>query len=182
MIILLGGFLGSGRGRLARALSKRHGFHYYDMNQKKPQYGFFDKKGRLKEKAQRPKSDAARMRMYKSVTADFPRLSKMYPDTIIQASFHRKQSREYLLEEARRYFDKVIFVWIESDGKHTEKNLLRMEKRAKIRSIEQGKRRMKGMRKAFEAFQDTPHSFSFVVSGPKSAEHLWDRIRSASCS
>src|SRR4051812_19020624 len=103
MLIILGGFLGSGRDTLARAVAAKNGFHYYDVDQKKFHTGEYDKKGIFHEKLLRPFGEQARLDLCERVAEDLPMLSKLYDTVILDGPFHEAKVREYFFSTAKTY-------------------------------------------------------------------------------
>lgn len=64
-----------------------------------------------------------RMVLYRRVLEDLPRLSKMYLDVVVDAGFPRAISRDFFFSEARKYFDDVLFVWVELDEESVRRKL-----------------------------------------------------------
>lgn len=177
MLICLGGFLGSGRRILARKLAERHRFHLYDIGSKKIRRHVFKKNGRVKEVALQPNTEELRLFLYQRIIEDFPRVSKMYPDTIVNDEFHREMPREYFLSEARKYFDPVVFIWIDSDEIHAKGRLRHM---VEIGMLPDLGRALKGWRRATRTF-DPPkpdtRMFRCVNADNAEAEELWALIQ-----
>ena len=111
MLICIGGFWGSGSRELEKKLIRK-GFHSIDISNYHEKRGFIDKDGLFRERAVPPKSDDDRMRLFRRLIEDFPRLSKMYPNIVIRATLHRSAPRRYLVSGARPYFDRVHLAWL----------------------------------------------------------------------
>jgi predicted kinase len=160
MLVVFGGFLGSGRKRLAREFSERTGFYYYDVDTKlMTEFHWND--GKVREHKRRVVSDQMRVQLFRQVLADFQKLSKMYPDMVIDSPFHRKKSREFFLEEAKEYFDRVEFTWIDADEKDVSERLERMVSKGVIASTEEGVHRREREVRGFEPFTDEPRRFTY---------------------
>jgi predicted kinase len=179
MLILLGGFLGSGRKVLARRLAKKHGLYPYDMEQHKLHGHFFNKKGEVVEYSTVARTDEGRMRIYRQALQDFPRLSKMHPDVIIERTFHRKGPREYFFTEARNYFDPVIFVWVTSDGAYVQKRLSKMSRKRLVASVDTASRERETAEREFQPFETEPVTFFNEGNADEAAERLWALIQEA---
>lgn len=165
MLVCLAGFLGSGRKILARKLSKKYGFHYYDVDKKK--FHTFvrnARSGSVRERTVRPRTDAERSRIFEHVISDLPLLSKMYKQVVLDDAFHRELPREYFLKEARKYFDRVVLVWIESSEEDAHERLEAMQKRGLIASTKEGVRRRKRAQATFQSFAYTPPTFLYRKS------------------
>lgn len=160
MIVLLGGFVGSSRRALAPLVARELGFHYYDLSDKKMRRHRFTRDGALHRDAIPPRTDEARRALYEKATRDFPLLAKMYPDTLIDDIFHRKESREYLFKEAGKYFGKSCFVWIESSEEVVEERIQHMEAKGRVRSANVALQRREKMKKNFEPFVPPPLTFT----------------------
>ncbi len=180
MLVVLGGLLGSGAKTLANELAKQRGFYRYDIDRKKLRRPKFDQRGNFK--ILQPETDAQKLRIYESVFEEFSLLSKMYPDVVTDDAFHREAPREFFLSEARKYYDPVVFVWIESDEDSVKIRLERMEKEGKVPSVAVAIRRRKmGQMKMQPLPQSTPHFF-YRVSGDEriAAEQvaaLWELVQ-----
>ena len=72
MLILLGGFLGSGRAFLARKLAQELEFHYCDINDYKMRAYFVGADRLVHEHIQEPLNDKARLFLYERVAKDLP--------------------------------------------------------------------------------------------------------------
>ena len=176
MLIILGGFLGSGRKILSRKIAERHGLYFYTIADKKLHSFSVAKDGAIHERIQRAKTDDMRMRIYGRAIAEFPRLRKMYPDVILEDVFHRARPREYFIAEAQKYFDNVIFVWIESDEASVADRLALMKKKGLIDSIETSLHRRRRSMENFEELKPGTLSFYHTKSDDRAAERLWDLI------
>jgi len=172
MLVALGGLSGSGRKFLAQKLAEKYGFHYYDIGQKKARTGFFDAGNTFREQVFGPRNDKERTQMYERVVVDFPMLSKMYPNTVCESTFHRSVPRDYFFEEARKYFRPVIFVWIDSDGADAEARITGMAERAAISSLAEGLHRRDEAKKEFQPFSETVPTFHNVLSDTEAPEKL----------
>lgn len=180
MLILLGGFLGSGRKRLARQLAKTYGFHLYDTEAKKTHRSVFQEDGSVKDVVQRPRTNELRSLLYKTILDNLPVESKMYPDTIIEDSFHLKEPREFLIKEAAKYFAPIVFVWIDSDETHVEERLRRIVERGLIANVEEGHRRRRGAIHQFDGLNPGSHVFKCVRGDQAEVDALWALIQTAS--
>ena len=179
MIILLGGFLGSGRRVLARKIAKRLGFYYYNIERKKLRAFKFNTNREVRHRTIQPRSDVERRRMYAQVVEEFPLLSKMYPDIVIDDAFHRAGPREYFFSEAKRYFRDMVFVWVDSDEKWVGERFVHMLKKKVIRSIEDARRRRLSAKKRFQPFKDEPITFisGSIADREKDVEDLVQLVR-----
>ncbi|HTR18613.1 MAG TPA: hypothetical protein VMH91_01370 [Candidatus Paceibacterota bacterium] len=176
MLILLGGFLGSGRKMLAKQLAYRQKFYLYDTEAKKMHHPEFQSDGSVKEVTEPPKSEEQRMFLYKRIVDDFPRLSKMYPDTVIEEAFHRIGPRDYFITEAKKFFDPVVFVWVDSDEAHVEERMRRMVKLGLVKNLSEA---MNRRRRAARHFNQDPSMrvFKCVKADSAEADALWTLVR-----
>ena len=177
MLIVLGGFLGSGRHILARKLAERMGFYYYDSEGKKPRRGFIDKNHMLRERIIRPMNDEARTRYYELILDDFRVGSKMYPDIVVDDSLHRKKPRDFFLHEARKYFDKIAFVWVDTPEESVAEHFSKMNELKIIRSIEKASARRARHIKNFEQFGPETPVFFHHKTGKHSVGRLMRLVR-----
>lgn len=170
MLIVLGGFLGSGRFVLADLLAEQSGFHHYPLLEKKKNL-HFGKNHQLHERIMEPSTDPARMQLYREVSKDFPLISKMYKNVVIDDAFHREKPRSFFLEEARAYFNPVVFVWVESPDETVELRLQTGKHTGLVPDTAIALRKRKQMIKEFEPF---PGSLVFFhrTSNKSAAETL----------
>ena len=177
MLIVLGGFLGSGRSGLARLLASKAGFYYYSLHEKKMHHLSLDENRRIHERIMEPGTDALRMRMYREALKEFPMISKMHENVIVDDAFHRAQPRGFFLKEARAYFNPVVFVWVESPDETVEPRLRIMEHNGVITSVTTALRRRKQVIKEFEPFASRPLVFFHRISDERAAEALYGFIQ-----
>lgn len=177
MLICLGGFLGSGRRILARRLSTRLKFYYYDTESKKLHRHTFNKSGHVREETQHSTTDKEQLFIYEKILKDFPLISKMHRDVVIDDSFHRAKPREYFLVEARKYFDTIVFVWIDSDEEHVANRFRLMQITGMTNGIRGALQRREREQKEFEPFESSPLTFHHALSNDKAAGRLIELIR-----
>ena len=108
ILICLGGLPGSGKRSLARSLAKEHGLYVLDFQAKKRQL-FNSRSSHSPEQV-----DMLQTYLFQQILSEFPTVSKMYPRMITQSLFHRATPRNFFLDAAKAYFDRVEFAWIES--------------------------------------------------------------------
>ena len=162
MLICLGGFIGSGRKRLAHKLAQKAGYFYYDMESIKPHQIGFDRRGLVRDIVIGPQTDRARMLVYRRVAASLPLLAKMHTDVVLEDSFHRKESREFLFTEAQKYFGKVVFVWIDGTEQMARQRVAHMIRAGKLHepfAAVMKRRRMS--QRHFQSFGDGVPIFPF---------------------
>jgi len=172
MILFLGGHLGSGKKGLAQKLSERYNFYPYHLSEELPHRFIFDKKGVAHEVAVPTYSDEGLLAMYKKVAEKFSTMSKLYDDVVVQHTFHRDVPREYLLAEARRYFDDVVFVWVDVDDESLQKRFALMRKKKVVCCVKHARMARAKTLEDFQAFRPAPLTFLHSFSRPKVAEEL----------
>lgn len=180
MLVVLGGLLGSGTRTLANELAMKYGLYRYEIDSKKLRKPVLGPHGNFT--ILQPNTDEERLRIYKNIFKDFPLLSKMYPDVIVDDVFHRKSPREYFLSEARKYYESVVFVWIDSDDESVKIRLTRMEKAGKVPSFAEAMHRREWAQSTLQLPVPPPLRFSYWVSGDEriAAEQtaaLWKLIQ-----
>lgn len=159
MILLLGGFLGSGRSMLARNVARRLNFHYYNIDQKKLHMLKFNARGEVGRRTVQPSTDAERQRVYARVIEELPLLTKMHPNIIVDDSFHRAAPREFFFSNVKTRFKDMLFVWIDSDDQWVEERFASMLEQKMIQSIEGAQRRRARAQKRFQQFEHQPLTF-----------------------
>lgn len=179
MLILLGGLIASGKVHLANRLAMLKGMHPYDMSRNKRPQLSFDKRGLAR--VVQPKTDAEWLSVYEKAVGDFHMLAKMHTDVIIADTFHRKVPRDYLLSEAKKYFDRVVFIWVESGSEATAKRLKRMRSLGILRSVGDGMQRLKAA-SIFAEFPDasTPRFVSTEENIDAQCDALWEMVNTSS--
>lgn len=175
MLIVLGGFYGSGRKIFAKKLAARHQFHLYDMEAVRSRSFRFTNAG-VREATRWERSDMERGHLYRKVLETFPIVSKTYPDTIVEDGFHRRKLREFFLKGAAEYFKPVVFVWIDSDESHVEERLRRMKRSRIAGSVEEGIRRRRGAARTFDGLAPETRVFKCVRADDAEVAALWTLI------
>lgn len=180
MLVVLGGLLGSGAKTLANELATKYRLHRYDIDGRKLRLFSMDNKGNFK--VRQPNTDEETLKVYKNVFKDFPLLSKMYPDVVVDDTFHREAPREYFLSEARKYYNPVVFVWIDSDDASVRVRLKHLWKRRRIRSVEQALHKRDRAAAKLQLPAPPAPRFSYRVSGDEriAAEQvaaLWELVQ-----
>jgi hypothetical protein len=178
MLICLGGILGNGRKILAQKIARSHNLYLYDTDSKKIHFHVREKDGSVREVTRRPRTTELRSFLYKRILEGLPRLAKMYPDMLIDDSFHMKEPREHFLTEARKCFDDVTFVWVDSDPSHVEQRLEKLEKMGLIKNVEKVKERRLHAMRMFEPLPSDVPVFMCESADDVEAEALWALIES----
>ena len=101
----------------------------------------------------------------------------MHQNVVVDESFHRANSREFFFAEARKYFDKVIFVWIDSDDEHIKNRLQFMRATGMIKSVRWALQKRARQEKEFEPFSLPPLTFYHALSNDNAVERLIELIR-----
>lgn len=161
MILILGGFIGSGRKMLAHELALREGFHHYAMDEHKLTK-FREKNGEVIERKMSFRTDPMRRMAYKRAIRDMERLIKMHNNIVIEDSFHRKGPREYFFQAIQR-FHPVDFIWIECDESSVTKRLQKMKKKGLIGSVRRCLERRERAIAQFEPFDVPPPTFHIAA-------------------
>ncbi len=177
MLILLGGYIGSGRKALAQKLAALYNVHNYDMKQHKFRSHEFNKKREVVETIHHIHRDEERLRIYRQCAQDLPLLSKMYQHVVVERTFHRKKPREFLLAEAKKSFDIVIFVWVDADETLVRGRLEAMQQARLIESVEKALAEREEAKKEFEPFDVPPLMFTYTGEPEESARKLWALIQ-----
>ena len=178
MLVVLGGLLGSGRRVLARKLAEQQHFHLYDMDAKYPHRHVFDETGRAKEVTVRLHTDEARLSLYKRVLEDMPKLSKMHPNIVLEDPFTRAKPRDAFFNAARKHFDRVVFVWIDSDEPNVTKRLELMRRKGLIQSIQTALERRKMVAAGLERLDPSTRVFKCMLADDVETKALWTLINS----
>lgn len=179
MLVCLGGLFGSNRRLLALLLSKNRGFHYYDIRAKKLHRQIRDRSSNFREVVQVPTSDRERLHVYRRVIEDFSLISKMHRNVVIDDGFYRTAPRGYFMEAARQYFDRVVFVWVESSDEKALSRFKRMKKFGTIRSVEAAVARRARAERYVESFDTPPLTFPDGVADDAAADRLWELIETS---
>ena len=148
MLIVLGGLIGNGKVEIANHLASQKDLHFYDLSRKKLPSMYYDKRGN--PTFVQPQTDAGWISVYEKVVADFNLLRKMHSNVILVDSFHRKAPRDFFFEQARSYFDKISFIWIETSDDAARRRLSRMWRSGIVYSVEDGTRRLERARAVAE--------------------------------
>jgi hypothetical protein len=160
MIIFIGGFMGSGRFRLANELGRRPGFHLYKFHEI-PLRRLDSIHGiRSRRALPAPITDDERSAYFKGVVNDLPMLVKMHTNVILSEPFHRTKPREILFEAARK-LGPILVVWVDAaddirvdrmSGMHLDGRGLKPETALQMRQ---------DMQKDFEPFNESVIRFTF---------------------
>ncbi len=161
MLLLLGGFLGSGRRLLAKRIAKKYGFYRFDIETRKLPAHAFNVRRELVEKREKPKTDADRIKLFEKVVEDLALLSKMYDNIVLDSTFHRERVRDFFFKSTKKIFDRVEFVWIDSDEEAVGQHLEEMAQKKLIASITSALNQRELAKQQFEPFASPPKTFLY---------------------
>jgi len=114
MLVIVGGFRGSGKRLIAREFARTTGFHGLSVDEYKLRRYTPGLVRQVSAPRMPMSTDEEYLQFFRRVTEKFPVLAKMYPDTVMAAPLHRALPREFLFEAAARSFDDVRVVILES--------------------------------------------------------------------
>ena len=126
MIIFVGGFLGSGKSKLAQALAQHLAFHLVSS---KSAYGFETIRAAHREHhgKRSPLDDGEMSMLYNDIANQFPLLLKMHGGIVVCESLHRKEPRDILFNAARKLGETRV-IWVESTDEKADKHMRNMQK------------------------------------------------------
>lgn len=143
MLVVFGGLAGSGKRYVAREFARQCGFHLISIDEKKMR--LILRSNREYGANEVPiGSVSEQMSIYKKVTEEFPQLSASHSRVALCAAFHRATSREYILEEALKYFLDVRFIWIDSNDESMRLRMMAAGRTAYIKQTLDQKRWQEG--------------------------------------
>jgi shikimate kinase len=87
MVIFFAGLIGTGKTSLAKALAKRFGFYYYDVDGVKKEIYKTDPDYEYNLKNNIPFSDETRIKVFNKVVEDFSHLSKSHKNIIVDETY-----------------------------------------------------------------------------------------------
>jgi len=124
MLVVFGGFIGTGKRHFAQRVATHLGGHYFDVHLRKPRFPAFTREGDVQ--VRQPRTDEMWVDLYKDVLEEFRTLSIQHSHIIIEDDFHRKIPREFFLDGARGIFDQVVFIWFQSSDMSIEMRLMKL--------------------------------------------------------
>ena len=160
MLICIGGFAGSGRNRIAKELAKVLGFHNFNLTRLKKQ-PLIRHEHRITHEKLFSYSDELLLRIFRSAVSNFQQLSKMYPDMIVADYFTREIPREFLFNEAEKYFGPPLIIWMDSTE---EESIVRLnELYGTKQNILKNKRLIQSnIRARFQPFTRSVHNIRYI--------------------
>ncbi len=170
MIIVLGGFVYTGRHLVARHLAGVTGGYLFPVNDKKLQQPSLSKRGMMTMGVRQPNSDQEYETLYAKIAADLPMLVKLHDTVIIDDTFHREGPRERLLVAAKK-LDKTIFVWIDSPDETVSSRVPYLIKTLAAKDEADAFQRLETRRSQMQFFMP-PLIFMHRISNRKSAIRL----------
>ena len=102
----------------------------------------------------------------------------MYPDLIIDDAFHREEAREYFFSEAKKYFNRVVFVWIDSAEPDVAVRMQHMKEVGMIESVEGALLKRQRTAAKFQPLHPGVPVFTCVKGDDAEADALWQLIKS----
>jgi len=177
MLICLGGIFGSGRKVLAKKLSERLQYHYFDISDKKFRRLIRDDKGVVHERVVQPRTSVERKQLYEKALREMPLLSKMYPDMVMDDGFYLREPRDYFFAEVKKYFDPVIFIWVDTtdDLAFARFESYAIEKKTPERAAISMQHRKK-MMQTLESFTTVPATFHYDSTLESAVAKLADML------
>jgi gluconate kinase len=123
MVIFIAGLIGTGKTSLAKALAKRLGFYYYDVDAIKKEVYKTDPDYEYNLNNNIPFSDETRTKTFNKVVEDFALLSKERKDIVVDETLHKKALRQILFDGAKKYFGQYIVIWVKVNEDVIKKRL-----------------------------------------------------------
>jgi len=124
MVIFFGGYIGSGKTTLAKAIAEKIGIIDYEVDTVKKAVVAEDSQLQYYTRNNIPFPDEARIKMFLRVVDDFERLCKTNKCIIVDETLHKKSLRGILYDGARRYFGEYIVVWIQASEATIKERLM----------------------------------------------------------
>lgn len=176
MIICIGGFPGSGRRRLTHDLSKALGFYIYPLGETKRKPSFKGLHKFIRPARGSPYPDGILIQIYKRIVADFPLVSKMYPDIIVKDHFHREIPREFFFAEAEKYFGPPIIVWVDAS---TEQSVARLRDvlTSKEKKLAARLAVMETTRRDYQPFTREIHTVDYTANAEAAVRHVLELVK-----
>jgi dephospho-CoA kinase len=128
MVIFFGGYIGSGKTIIAKAIAEKIGILYYEVDAVKKEVVAEDSRLQHYIRTNIPFPDEARIKMFLRVVDDFGRLCKTHKCIIVDETLHKKSLRGILYEGARRYFGGYIVVWIQASEATIKERLMNSQR------------------------------------------------------
>jgi len=161
MLVVFGGFIGTGKRHFARRVATHLGGHYFDVHLRKPRFPGFNKLGDVE--VRQPRTDDMWINLYRGILEEFRVLSIQHAHVIIDDDFHRKIPREIFLEGARTIFPRVVFIWFQADQESIETRLINLSNEGRG-DLSHVRRRLKRTRKTYEPVDEQVPLFDCSIS------------------
>ncbi|OPX94316.1 MAG: dephospho-CoA kinase [Syntrophorhabdus sp. PtaU1.Bin002] len=175
VVIFFGGYIGSGKTSLAKAISERLGILYYEVDLIKKVVIEEDPSLEYNVKQNIPFPDEARIRMFNKVVEDFADLSKTHTCLIADETLHKKATRRVLFDGATKYFGGYMVVWVQADEKTIKERLGTKERTDHVLGDPYGM--YLSMKKIFEPLDKADIVFENTGSLDEAADRLATLIR-----
>jgi dephospho-CoA kinase len=172
MVIFIAGLIGTGKTSLAKALAKRLGFYYYDVDEIKKEVYKTDPNYDYNLDNNIPFSDETRIKTFNRVVLDFEKLSKKYKNIIVDETLHKKSLRKILFDGAKKYFGDYLIVWIKADEGIIKERLEKDKREGHILKDSFGM--YLSLKKQFEDFDDADVVFNNSFKLDDSVKQLGD--------
>jgi gluconate kinase len=115
MVIFVAGLVGAGKSSVAKFLTDRFSFYYYDVDEVKriiyPEDPDFDYNMRHGI----PFREETRLSVYRKVVTDFQHLAENHIHLVVDECLHLKKPRQVLFDAAKVYFGGYMIVWVRAD-------------------------------------------------------------------
>jgi gluconate kinase len=115
MIIFVGGLIGAGKSTIAKGLASHFGFPYFDVDEIKKVVYRNDPDYEKNLRDGIPFSDETRTEVFRLVCNDLETLVNEFPHIVVDETLHKRETRQFLYDEARRIAGGFIVVWVHAD-------------------------------------------------------------------
>ncbi|HBA55605.1 AAA family ATPase [Syntrophorhabdus aromaticivorans] len=175
MVIFFGGYIGSGKTSLAKAISERLGILCCEVDLIKKAAIEEDPRLAYNVKQNIPFPHEARIRMFTRVVKGFADLSKTHTCLIVDETLHNKVTRQILFDGATKYFGGYMVVWVQADEETIKKRLSNKERTDHVLGDPYGMHL--SMRKVFDPLDKADIVFKNTGSLDEAADRLTALIR-----
>ncbi|OPY81122.1 MAG: dephospho-CoA kinase [Syntrophorhabdus sp. PtaU1.Bin153] len=175
MVIFFGGYIGSGKTSLAKAISEKLGIPYYEVDLIKKVVIEEDPDLERNVKQNIPFPDEARIKMFTRAVEDFADLSKTHEWLIVDETLHKRAIRQILFDGATKYFGGYMVVWVQADEETIKERLSSKERTNHVLGDPYGM--YLSMRKVSEPLDDADIVFKNTGGLDEATERLAGLIR-----